>query len=107
MDRTVVTSDDVVYRTVQEETLVVQLESGEIFHFTPKTFEFLEAFKQPRKLGSDGSKDIRDFCQLLLDKQILRESTEGGSAIPDRFEDGLAFLRKDDRNIDDIVFLCP
>lgn len=101
------TSDDVVYRNVQGETVVVHLESGEIYHFSENTRDFLDRFKNPTSLDDNSPAKIREFCQLLLEKQILRESQNPVGRIPEGFDDDLSFLRKDDKTIDDIVFLCP
>lgn len=108
MDRSLVTSDDVVYRTVQNETLVVQLESGEIYYFSPKTREFLDVLKRPVTLSTHPEKEtLHAFCQVLLEKQILKETDDPGVPLTATFGEELAFLRKDEKTIDDIVFLCP
>ena len=109
MDKSYVTSDDVVYRKVQDETLVVQLESGEIFHFSSETREFLDALKTPcSTVGLPSDHSVRLFFQLLLEKQIIRETNEPGVPLSESIGGGnLSFFRKDDRTIDDVVFLCP
>ena len=106
-DVSFITSDSVIFRHVQNETVLVHLDSGEIYYFTPETLEFLNHMKTPRKIQDSDSLNV--FCKVLLQNKILQETTEEGVEFGELpLEPGkLAFLRKDEKTIDDIAFLCP
>ncbi len=114
-------SQSVVYRQVMGEFVVIQLETGKIHYFTPPAEQVLSFFASPTSIenfetahalveNSDEKEYLKDFFKILLDEKIL-ELKKG--AEEEKAQDSVTsylrpeFLRTDQKNLSEIVFLCP
>ena len=114
------TSESVVFRKVGEEVIVIHLSTGQMFHFTLPTKDFLEFFRKPKRLESfvrasgladqpEEIESLRGLTQFLLDKKIFETSALGeevGDEKPIQYSrPGL--IRLDETTLEHIAFLEP
>jgi len=116
-------SETTIYRDISDELLVIQLETGLFYYFNPKTKTYLDFFKQPRPfsnllLGLHLDEDaeeceyLKGFCDFLLKNQILvtveieAELTEEEEIAELKYNKPI-FLRKGEKTLDEVTFLCP
>lgn len=121
MQQTLKTPETIVYRKVRDEIVLIHLDNGQIYYFTPGAKDFLDFFKQPRRLasyvehvGMDQSaqssvEEIKNFANFLVENQILKtdETPVELRLAETKAYSPLQFLRKDERMLDEIAFLCP
>lgn len=115
------TPDSTVYRLVDDELVLIQLDTGHIFYFNACAKTLLDFFRAPKKLASfmdvtgldDTRKEDRDylseFCDFLIQHKILKKTTV---AVEGSDEQKLpyskpVFLRKADKTLDEVSFLSP
>ena len=119
-DRNYKTPETTIYRQIGDELVVVQLDTADYYYFTPETKTVLEFFKSPQSLStfcdkagikekSDERNELKSFCQLLLQKQILKETKEISPESPKEkiHYRRAGFLREGDKKLDQISFGCP
>ncbi|MBM4302932.1 MAG: hypothetical protein FJ112_01240 [Deltaproteobacteria bacterium] len=91
-----------VGKQVNAEYILVSLDSGKFFHFTPSTENFLNFFSSPRsidefltasKINQDKTETdyIKNFCSYLLDEKIL--SSNNSVSLPSKTETPLKYRR--------------
>ena len=93
---TVKVSDDIVYRPVQNELVLIEVNSGSFFYFSPESREFFDSLREPRQV------DASDVVDMLLEKQILVkcEATAPQITLPLP-----QFLRMGEQKLEDVRFL--
>ncbi len=116
------TPESTVYRRVSDELVVIQLDTGYFYYFNPETEEFLDFFRKPRPLGdyckavqlqdpdSNEGEYLKNFCSFLLENKILRKvDPQEHSPIPlsKMSYRKPQFVRKGEKTLDEITFLCP
>lgn len=108
-----------VYRNTPGQCVAIELNEGRIHYFSEKTETFLDFFKEPRRLTDFFNKAgvataeeqgyLEEFCQMLVKKRLLITSDReepGGTSQNIQYEKP-AYVREDERRLDEISFACP
>lgn len=114
-------SQSVVYRKVKDELVVIPLKSGRFYYFNPEAENFLNFFRQPRRLSDfrkavkievlpeEEQKYLDEFISRLKELEILRESERDLSepSFETQAYSRPRFLRQGDRTLADVAFMYP
>jgi hypothetical protein len=112
------TPESTIYRRVENELVVVQLDTGRYFYFSPETEQFLNFFRSPHSLeqfceGTEAAfsdiDELKQFCRFLTQKEILQVASKPASEpeIPAHSFLKPSLLREGEKTIDQISFGCP
>lgn len=115
-------SESAIYKKFSEELIVIQVETGKFYYFSSSTESLLNFFKTPQRFEHyletiDPSRRdeetvtyLEDFCDFLLQNKILRAierfEDKKTSSAQSSFEKP-QFLRKGEKNLEDLTLLCP
>lgn len=114
-------SQAVVYRKVKDELVVIPLKSGKFYFFNPEAENFLNFFRQPRRLSDftkatkveafpeEEQKYLNDFITRLREMDILREYERDYSTPLEETQaySRPRFIRQGNRTLADLAFLYP
>jgi hypothetical protein len=110
------TPETTVYRKVGNELVVIQLDTAHFYYFSPETENVLEYFKSPATLdqligeaGANEKEHLLEFCHLLLEKQILKETKPDKKAAPKMSSPYKrpVYLREGEKTLEQISFASP
>lgn len=101
-------SDDVVYRIVNNELVVIEVSSGTFFHFSEESRGFFDYLQKPRALSSlalTAESQERAIFDMLVEKKLVVPCEE--PAENDATEKFFApkFLRIGEERLDQARFL--
>ena len=121
MEKFLSTPEAVVYRKVMNELVVIQLHTGQMFHFSEGTQDLLNHFKKPKTLDSYLTateiggmpaevEHVKALTSFLLHHQLLEETSV--RSVEDIMTPHFPysrpqFLRLDAKTLDEVVFLYP
>ena len=115
------TPETTVYRNVNGELVVIQLETSRFYYFSSEAEAILDFFKsansldglieQSNVLKADPKEieHIKEFCHSLLDKKILQlEKKVGRQPLKNKMTYRRpTFLREGEKTLDQISFASP
>lgn len=119
IDVCLVTPESTLYREVDGELVVIQLDSGHFYYFSSETKLMLDFFRKPRKLSTfleraalneaEKGQPIKQLCEFLLAEKILVYSEEQEQPVDifDYSGELPRFKRKGNCTLDELTFLCP
>lgn len=93
-----------IFKRIEDELVVVQLQTGEVFYFNSDSEPVFEALKEPKTLRED---PLRAFGEFLKENQIAQEVQASPSDF--QLDEGKQpeFLRRGEKKLDELTFLCP
>ncbi|MBI4406001.1 MAG: hypothetical protein HY537_17710 [Deltaproteobacteria bacterium] len=119
-EQTFIAPESTIYRQVSDELVVIQLDTGFFFYFSPETSAFLDFFRQARTLAdflesiglneSQASEKeyIHVFIEFLTSHQIIiRTDFPSHGPLTHFSYCRPVFYRKGERVLDEVAFLCP
>lgn len=114
------TPESTIYRQVSDELVVIQLDTGCFYYFNPETQDFLDFFREPRNLddffgaaslseqGAEERAYLKDFSDFLLKNQVIQSVSKTKAPFATKISyKKPRFLRKGEKTLDEITFLCP
>lgn len=115
------TPDSTVYRLVDDELVLIQLDTGYIYYFNAGAKSLLDFFRAPKRLTSfwdvsgldderaDDRKYLAEFCDFLIQNKILKTATVAVETSDDTKVTYAkpVFLRKAEKTLDEVSFLSP
>ena len=119
MESGYLTPESTIYRQVEDELVVIQLDTGHIYYFNPSTESFLDFFRAPRSFsdflqtskldeGKDEAQYLERFLNTLYDMKLLQKADSQDTSVPPPLDYSRPlFLRKAERTLDEITFLEP
>ena len=115
-------SSTAVFRCVNDKLVLVELNGGEIFYFSPSAESFLSFFRRARSLSdyfewvglqknSVEADYLISFCKFLLKKKILVKDPQlkerDTSVVKKESYVRPQFFKKAAYTIDQVSFACP
>lgn len=111
-------SNDVVFRKVRDEIILIHLISGKIYYFTLSALPLFETLKSIQPIEELNMRELLpsekysgpELITFLMNEKILEkvELNEASQEQPlNEHFSSVHFLRLDEKLLDEVAFLCP
>lgn len=101
-------SDDVVYRIVNNELVVIEVSTGTFFHFSEESRSFFDYLQKPREVSSlalNAESQQQALFDMLVEKKIVVACKEAAESDASEKFFAPKFLRVGEERLDQARFL--